>query len=449
MKRRLAGSLDHITARDLLRVLAATSPSGTLELETEAGVLRLAISEGRVPAATAEDLEHAATILESSRGRFLFEPGPVAAEEGLSLPLAAFAEAAETWASRSAGPLRQELDFDRLLSGTLIDFSRLDPRTTNIHVLPTAPLDNPLDDLLADLESHAPHELLFTQVGVISDDPRPWRGPVEGEWRRRGWQLRPFRPTAAIEVENLDVVIVYQHRPVPDPELLERWIELIRQGRRCQPPVPVIWVGPLSNPALVHRLVDEGAAYLLPAPHADSGETMQRLTTSLGLVVDRQLRVRQRLSEPAIEDPISTLVEGLLADSHPEHAVGSLLQIAAGTLDRGAVLKVEDTAIRSRAGFGYPLARELSALPRGLGLLERVIRSGEPLFAIDPEAGGAREMARVLGVDHLERHTVVIPLAVGSTVHGLLVGDRAGDTLPDLGQLVQLIQRLGAVAVES
>jgi hypothetical protein len=108
---------------------------------------------------------------------------------------------------------------------------------------------------------------------------------------------------------------------------------------------------------------------------------------------------------------------------------------------------VEETAIRCRAGFGYPLDRDDTALPRGVGLLERVIRSGEALTEIEPVAGGALRLARVLGVAELPEATAVIPLGRGGAAAGLLVADREGGPLPDLAELILLAGRLGGVIV--
>jgi hypothetical protein len=107
----------------------------------------------------------------------------------------------------------------------------------------------------------------------------------------------------------------------------------------------------------------------------------------------------------------------------------------------------EDTAIRSRAGFGYPLNRDRTALPRGFGFVEHVIRTGEALTAIDPDAGGVRHLSEVLGVSGLPAQTAIIPLGRSGGVAAVLVADREGDELPDLAALVHLAGRLGGAAV--
>ncbi|MEJ2189204.1 MAG: hypothetical protein P8Y93_07250 [Acidobacteriota bacterium] len=185
----------------------------------------------------------------------------------------------------------------------------------------------------------------------------------------------------------------------------------------------------------------------MPAPQGSTGEAMARFSEALSLVVDRQLQARRVAGGTELPPAVSDLVDALLHDSKPEQAVGSLLQLAAEQLSRGAVLMVEETAIRCRAGFGYPLDRDDTALPRGVGLLERVIRSGEALTEIEPVAGGALRLARVLGVAELPEATAVIPLGRGSSAAGLLVADREGESLPDLAELILLAGRLGGVVV--
>jgi hypothetical protein len=108
---------------------------------------------------------------------------------------------------------------------------------------------------------------------------------------------------------------------------------------------------------------------------------------------------------------------------------------------------VEDTSIRCRAGYGYPFERSVTALPRGLGLLERAIRGGESIIGIEPDAIGARKLASILGIDRLPRQTAVIPLAAGAAVVGLLIADREGEPLPALRELTVLACCLGGAVM--
>jgi hypothetical protein len=447
MKRILSGRLEHLPPDTLMRVLSAVAPSGVLSMETEAGNLQLQVVGGRVAAASDTELELAGRVLACSSGEFRFEPGEIESRPGITIPLTAYAEAAQSWAERKKSSFSSELNLERLMAGDLIDFSKPATSTTNIHVLPQAPLENPLDDLLSDLETNAPQEILFTQVGVIGSDPRLWRGTVEAEWRRRGWKLHQFSAPAAVTMEELDVLVVHHRLSITRVGHEHDWTDLIRRAGEAAPPVPVIWIGPLGDPTWVWRLIEAGVAFLIPAPPGESGETMSRFTGALTRVVDAQLTRRQGAAEADLPDALTELVENLLGETGPEQAVGSLLQLAAGAVNRGAILMVEETAIRCRAGFGYPLDRGSTALPRGVALLERVIRSGEAVVGIEPEAVGSRELARVLGVDQLPPATAVIPLGAGASVGGFLIVDCDGEPLPDLDELVVMVSRLGGVIV--
>ncbi len=445
MKRALSGSLEHLSPPALLRLVSATCPSGVLELVTEVGSLRLEVDRGRVALPSADDLRHAARVLSRSEGVFRFEPAHIARIEGEALSLTAFAEAAfaSRRGSRSNDPA---LEIERLLDEEVFNLSQLEDRP-NIHVLPTAPPQNPLEDLLADLEAEAPGELLFAQVGVVAQDPRPWRGSLENAWRRRGWEVRLFGVTEDVSPEELDVLVVHHQQATVRAGREDAWLRLIKRAYEAEPRVPVVWVAPLGDPVWTHQLIEAGVSFLMPAPQGSIGDAVTRFSEALSLVVDRQLQTRRVAGGTELPAAVSELVDALLHDSKPEQAVGSLLQLAAEQLSRGAVLMVEEMAIRCRAGFGYPLDRYDTALPRGVGLLERVIRSGEAMIKIEPVAGGARRLAQVLGVAELPEATAVIALGRGGAAAGLLVADREGAPLPDLSELVLLAGRLGGAIV--
>lgn len=446
MRRILSGSLKHLAPPALLRLVSATSPSGILELVTDAGSLRLEVNRGQVGRPSEADLRHAGEVLDCCDGAFRFEPRQVAPLEDGGLSLTGFAELAVASLRQSASHPGRENEPDRLMAGEALEISR--PAShANIHVLPAAPLQNPLDDLLTDLEAEAPEELLFAQVGVVAQDPRVWRGSVDRQWRRRGWEVRLFGVSDEMALDGLDVLVVHHQLATTRVGRESDWLALIQRAEEFTPPVPVIWVASLGDPVWVHRLIEAGVAFMIPAPQGESGETMARFIEALTLVVDRQLLAVRRGGRPELPSAVSELVDALLHEAEPEQGVGALLQLAAVQLARGAVLMVEETAIRCRAGFGYPLDRDATALPRGVGLLERVIRSGEASMEIDPEAGGARHLAGVLGITELPAATAVIPLGRGGSVAGVLIADKGGEPLPDLAELVLLAARLGGVVV--
>jgi len=438
VKRVLSGSLEHLAPAALLRLVSATSPSGILELETADGSLRLEVDRGRVKMPSRSELVSAGRVLACRRGEFRFSPHEVEPHEGEVLSLTAFAE--------TAGGAASNLEVDRLLGEEFLEVS-LPLSRTNIHVLPSEPSQNPLDDLLADLEVDAPTELLIARVGVAVQDPRWWRGSLEREWRRRGWQVRFFSVAEDVDVDDVDLLVVHHQQASSWAGRESHWLQVIGRAAAADPPLPVVWVAPLGDAAWVHQLIEAGVSFLMPAPQAEASEIMARFGADVSLVVERLLQARRSEEHSALPSGVTEFVSALLSESEPDQGISSLLQVAAEHFERGAVLMVEETLVRCRAGFGYPLDRNSTTLPREVGLLEHVIRTGEAVMAIDPEAGEVGGLAEVLGVSELPASTAVIPLGRGGGVAGVLVADRQGRELPDLDDLVLLAGRLGGAAV--
>lgn len=446
MKRALTGSLAHLAPSSLLRLLSATGPSGVLEISSEAGDLSLETDKGRVAAPESDELRSIGRILRSTSGRFRFTPREVTPIGANMLTLAALADAAEATEDGWDGELGGDIDVGRLLAGEVAQLSRPAP-VANIHVLPVEPLDNPLDELLEELDQNTPGELLLTEVEVLSQDPRLWRGSLEAGWRRRGWELRTVAHADDLRLDSADVVILHQAGALDRVDDERGWIETIRRAGQSSPPVPVVWVGRAHDREWLHRLIEAGVAFVMPPPEAKTARSLDRFASDLASVVDRLIRTRQILASARGPRSVYELVDTLLEDADSDQAIGSLLQLASSQLTRGAVLMVEETAIRCRAGFGYPLGRGAAALPRGIAVLERSIRSGEAIKGVDPDTAAAAHLARVLGIDRLPLETVVIPLAVGVTVVGLLVADREGAPLPELTEMTMLACCLGGIVV--
>ncbi len=443
MKRSLSGDLANLAPPTVIRLLSASSPCGVLEFTTAAGALRLEIVGGEVLELSEEKRSQAQRVLASGQGSFRFDPGEVAPLTGPTVLLATLAEPCWRGSDLADKVFASDLDVDQLIARDRTGGSS--QGAANIHVLPAAALENPLDGLLSELENAAPDELLFAQVGVVASEPRLWRGSLETNWRRRGWQMHLYGVPTDPPLGDLDALIVHHQLSISRVGSEADWIELITQAQQAA--VPVVWIGPLGDSFWVSRLIAAGVAFLMPKPQGTSGEIWHRLQDSLTLVIARHLGRRQR-RESELPGALSDLVDALIYDADPEEAIGCLLQVAAGQLLRGAILGLEDTAFRCRAGFGYPLNRGCTGLPRGVGLLERVVRSAQALTAIDPEGAGALHLARVLGVAQLAPATAVIPLGRGTAISGVLIADREGRPLPDLGELVLLACRLGGGVVQ-
>jgi hypothetical protein len=433
VRRTLSGSLEHLTPPALLRLVSVTSPSGVLEIETEDGSLRLDVERGAVVMPSKGDLEAAGKIIGCRRGEFRFTPGEVRRLEGETVSLAAFAEAAGAAAAR--------LEVEHFLVNEGLDGLESVPRA-NIHVLPSEPMQNPLDELLSDLEAEAPNELLFANIGAVTQDPRWWRGVLELDWRRRGWRIRHLEFSDDIDLEGLDLLVVHHQQGSVRVGSEEKWLRIVRQASESEASIPVVWVAPLGDPVWVHQLIEAGVSFLVPAPQGESGEAATRFAASLSRVVDRQIQAKRHVSSRGLPAAVSELVFALLSEAEPDRGISSLLQLASEHFTRGAVLMAEDTVVRCRAGFGYPLDPSRAVLPRGVGLIEQVIRSGRALKAVEPGSSGP--LAEVLGIDELPSETALIPLGRSGSVVGVLVADREGEEVHDVAEFVLLVGRLGS-----
>lgn len=446
MRRVLSGSLAHLAPSSLLRLLSATAPSGVLEISCEAGDLRLETVKGKVAAPGPEELRRVGRILRAGIGSFRFEPRELRPLVGEGLTLSALADAAEETERIWDPALGGDVDLDRLLAGEVMELSRPAP-VADIHVLPVRSSQNPLDELLTELQATAPGELLLTEVAVVSKDPRIWRGTLATSWRRRGWELRIGGEPGSLSIDGADAVILHQEEAFERSNEALGWIRLVELASEAAPPIPVVWVGRVRDRVWVHRLIEAGVSFLMPPPEKLSAPSLERFAADLAAVLEREMRSRQMLASARRPRTVYELVDTLLEKGDPDRAIGSLLQLASAQLWRGAVLMVEETAIRCRAGYGYPLSRGSAALPRGIALLEGAVRSGEAVLGIEPDSAGAAQLARVLGVDRLPAATAVIPLAAGVTVRGLLVADREGAPLPELSEMTLLACCLGGVVV--
>ncbi len=171
MARVLSGNLEDLAPPALVQLVAATGASGTLEVVSNVGSIRLEVVKGGIRAAPGDDLRTIGTIFRCTEGSYRFFPGEVAGDsDTVTLDAAEFLEAARSAVASSRPGFASEVDLDALIAGEVLEISTAVGRPA-IHVLPQHPVENPLDDLLVDLEASAPEELLFAQVGVVAADP--------------------------------------------------------------------------------------------------------------------------------------------------------------------------------------------------------------------------------------------------------------------------------------
>jgi len=445
MRRTLKGSLKNLGLTALFRLLGAAGATGRLEVVTAAGSFSLEIVGGTVDDPDSDVVHRVCASLDQASGTFSFEPsepGETGATLGGGTDLGSFAELCRQRAGGERKQFASDVDVDSLLAEGVTEGDRTSGE--RIHLLPASAPEHPLEDLLTELEEAAPEELLFAQVGVVTADPRPWRGWIEREWRHRGWELALFGTAHDVPLEDLDALVIYHRLTITRVGHEDDWLELLRRASEPARNVPVVWVGPLGDPFWVARLVEAGASFLLTAPAGDEGEARRRFQETVTRVVARLLRPDARVPERVMHPGSAELVEALLGRSELGEKMGVLLQVASGALRRGAVFSVEETSIRCRAGFGFPMNKNATALPRGVAFLEQVIRSQETLTSVSPDVMGARQLARVLGIERLPSGAVIIPLHGRRGTAGLLVGERRDIPDEEFEELVFLARRIGS-----
>lgn len=443
MRRKLKGRLENLGLAGLFRLLAATGASGRLEVETSEGAFSLGIRGGRVETPEPTLVKKICHCLDRAAGSFSFDPQPAGKPLEGGVDLSAILELCRGQSGRDRKGFASDIDVDNLLAGEVSTISG--PRETRIHLLPAAVPEHPLEDLLLELEKAAPEELLFAQVGVVTGDPRPWRGWIEREWRRRGWELRLFGVVPDLPMDRLDALVIHHRLTVTRVGRETQWLELLQRAAASERAIPVVWVGPLGDPVWVARLVEAGASFLLPAPAGEGGAVWQSFQETVTRVLARLVQSGTEKERPSGQPAARELVEALVHGRGPGERIGVLLQLASGTLCSGAVFSVDATAVRCRAGFGFPLSTETPVLPRGIAALETVIRTGRPERSIDPAAAGSRQLARVLGVEDLPAGLVLIPLQSREGTTGLLIGERSGSSEKELEELILIARRIGGV----
>jgi len=447
MIRELKGKLEDLAPEVLLQLIASSGASGILRLSSGDIEVRVCFVPDGICAGGDREMKQLARMLDAVSGEYVFQRGTIPpGTQGVVIDSGEFLAALQELRLKKKAPFASEIDVEALVSGQVMDVVG-GARRPEIHVLDdTALPENPLDDLLADLEQTAPDELMMVSLGIVTVDPRPWRRGLQREWTRRAWKLEFFGDPLDIPGKDFDLVIIHHQLSMTRVGSHDDWIRLVERLRAAE--IPVVWVGPLGDSMWVARLVEAEISFLLPPPQGEGGESWRRFGETLGRVVERQLFPGGHGSGVG-EAPgtVVDLVDGLLHGANPEEALASFLQLAAVKLQRGAVLTVEPTLLRCRAGFGYPLLEGGKSLPRGLGLLERVIRTAEPSNGIEGKSSAAQRLALALGLDSLPDETVLIPLRRRDGVAGLFVGDRMGAALPDLKDIKLLATRLGGLFV--
>ncbi len=434
--KKLTGDLSHLGLGQLFRLLDAAKASGTLRVEAGETSLELPVVEGATARPSADALATIRRLMGAEGGRFRFQQAPGSRMEGRPIPLSILDELAERGASTEK--LASDLGLEELLR-TGLEQPLSSGLPHQLHQLPSEVPENPLVELLEDLQDLAPDDLHLAEVGVVSADPRLWRGTVERRWKRHGWEpLLLGGPEA--DLSGVDLLVVHHQLSITRVGREEDWLELVK--RAAGSGIPVVWIGPLGDPRWLELLVEAGAGFLLPPPPADSGEPLERFHRTLTAVIGRILEGGEA-GGAATADPIAELAEALFGEDTPGGGVEAVLQLASRVFTRAAVLRVESTRFRTWAGYGYPLSAGLRSLPRGIALLERAARERELVRELPEPGQGRRQLARLLGLEELPDATSVVPLQAGARTVALLVGDGEGGPGEGLDELARLAPRLG------
>lgn len=330
--RAIVGRFADLSLGELLRLLASASASGELTVRGSLGECQIRVATGMVEGELAPALVAA---FHHRDGSFSFRPGPVSAE-GDWQPMEEF----------------------------LVRLARLEP------VAP-AQIQDELAELRETLSEVAPLSAA-RKVLVVTADPRPYRG-LEVEWGKRGWELQVETTPRWPDGSSYDAVVVHLPGSATLAGQGQVWLDLLRRARENDPPVPVVWVGGLVDARLRHEVVQGGAAFLLPAPAGEVGETARWFREDLTLVLERLL---QRQGAPAGAGwAFREFFLALHAETTPEETRASLLRLAAHSFQRGALVAVREDGLDVLGGFGFsPMPKRL---PRGLPAVEGVIAGGE------------------------------------------------------------------------
>lgn len=361
--RTILGRLADLGLPQLFKLLTSSHAEGMLELDTAAGSAAVGVREDQVSG----EIPPAVLVACRARaGTFRFRPGHV--------------EPQERW--RSVDEVVAALD-------AVAD-----------EVASSDTEEDPFSDLRASLSEI---ELPGGPVGVtvVTGDPRPYRA-MELDWQARGWNAvvvcEPRWP------EGPDPRVVVLHLPTSVTLVGQEavWIELAQLAAGRRPPIPVIWVGGLTDPWLRHQAVMAGVSFLLPAPVGEVGETARWFRDEVTMLVERAVSGRQ--AGPAGDaEAFRDFFFALNMDATPAEARASLLRVAGAYFGAGVLLIPSAQGYESIASYGLPHGGAVR-LPRGEALVEDVASRCLPVSA---PVGHA--LADALGVED------------GAVVHGMPV----------------------------
>ncbi len=398
----IIGRLSELGLRELAKLLSSVGVDGALDLETSDGRFQVLFSGAGVA------VPSGASTLPSTRlraGSFRFRPGAVASDHWMSLE--AFLE-----------------HIDRAPS-------------------PTSPPDRPvgpLDELRASLED-LPFAEEARRIVVFAADPRPYRA-MEKDWERRGWETVLVPDPEWVAGLRPSALVLH----VPGANTLagqaERWMALLHAAATASPPVPVIWVGGLSDPWIRHQAIALGAEFLLPAPLSEVGEAARWFREDVTALLERCLARRAALG--AVEgEAFRDLFMALQADADSSEIAASVLRLAGTTFRRGALLAVGEDGFGPLGVFGFALTPG-THIARGTAPLERAVATRAPVRGGEVAGDEATSLAAALGAEELHG-AEVLPMVDGDVCVAVLVADRPVRPREPSTSLASFLARSGRV----
>lgn len=387
----ILGRLGDIALPSLFKLLESAEVTGALELDCGGSRATLWIRGGQVAGRVEPEVLRAAA---ARTGSFCFRPGPLPATP-------------ERWESSR--------DFLARIDAEKVRLS-LEEMGQGVELA-----GDPLADLRSSLEQlHLP--VSHPSVAVVTADPRPYRH-LEPLWAQRGWTVAVEGDVTFPAGAEPDLLILHLPSSGTLAGQAEVWLNVVRAAAGANPPVPVLWVGGLSDPAVRHQAVVLGVEFLLPGPLSETGEAGRWFREELTLLAERILARRGSRGRDEAES-LRDFFLALHVDAPPAEVCASLLRLAGDFFLRGMLLAVRERAFESLGAYGFvhvPAAR----LPRGLDLLEDAVVGRNVVQVAGAPAASQRALAHALAAGTNLEDSVVMPVLLHGESVALFVGDGA------------------------
>jgi hypothetical protein len=413
----ILGRLSELGLREISKLLTAAGAEGVLEVDGPGGTARVAFKEGHL----AGEVSAALLAAYSSRnGTYCFRPGGT----GLTLE----------W-------LPQEEFFARLDADTRSGKAGSPTWSDIARGAEPSGGGDPLAELRDSL-AQIPIPGGVARILIAAADPRPYRTLIP-QWRQRGWEV--VLDDAPRWPEGVMPRLVVEHLPMTATLAGQdkSWLALAKRAGSRRPPVPVLWVGGLSDPWLRHEAILAGVEFMLPAPAGDAGEAARWFRDDLTLLADRLLSRRGETGVGEAE-AFRDFFLALQVDADPAEVRASLLRFAGTFFARGVLLEIRDAVFESVGAYGFVFANPVR-ISRGVTVLEDVVieRHGVQLD-VYPEEGRsaiAQALAAREGLDRAE----VLPVLAGGDCLALFLGDRPVVDIGGTEALAGVLARSGSL----